>query len=347
MSGTGPKAPSDTAPQPNPVAARRGHGHHAAMPMDKDDLPHDWLDDGAVDPRFVRLAWEEAARLTEHPDYAALRGTPTMRERAVALARDIADAIRLPAMPASRRALAAAAVVAAFVAVWALTPHSRGYATQVAEVRDIPLTDGSTVTLGARSKMDVAFTDVERTVRLNDGEAFFSVAHNAQRPFIVLVGDKRVRVVGTKFNVRYDGARVRVSVLEGVVEVSQGKAPADAPADQPRLVKLVAGQQLLASDAAPLHQPEPLHGAVPGAWRGGRLDYQDAPLSEIVADANRYSARPIRIASPALAGERLTTSFRTTQIDQMLETLPQILPVSVRRDADGSVRLEASGHAAP
>ncbi|PKP94672.1 MAG: hypothetical protein CVT77_01260 [Alphaproteobacteria bacterium HGW-Alphaproteobacteria-16] len=331
------------------IAASPNHVHHAEMEGEKDGPPESWLNESQAPRRHMHFAWREAAHLTEHPAYSDLLGTPTFRERVMALRHRLSDA-RLPAATAPRLALACVVAVLLFSGAWILRPHSPDYATQIAEMREVPLVDGSIVTLGARSALDVAFTNSERRVRLTKGEAFFSVFHDPSRPFIVLVGDKRIRVVGTKFNVNYDGSRVRVSVLQGIVDVLPGLVASDQSRGRDRnaatqIVRLVGGQQLVATEMGPLGRPESLHGTQPGAWRNGRLAYQDAPLAEIVSDATRYSPHPIKIMSPSLGDERLTTSFRTTQIDQMLETLPNTLPILVRRDADGTIRLERSSRA--
>lgn len=291
--------------------------------------------------RHVTQAWDEAARAKERSSYAQLLGTPTLRERVVAAWHGLIEQ-RPGFMPSPRWALASIVAAMVLAGSWFLTPTGNPtYATQVAEIRDVPLDDGTVVTLGARSAVDVQFTNAERTVRLASGEAFFAVSRDTSRPFVVLAGDTRIRVVGTKFNVHYEGGRVRVSVLEGIVEVARADGSTERIGPAAPTVTLTAGQQLLAAGSAPL-APEPLRGATPGAWREGRLDYQDAPLSEIIADANRYRSGTIRIASPALAGERLTTSFRTSQIDQMLETLPETLPVALRRNPDGTVELRST-----
>lgn len=307
------------------VAARPAYVQNGAVSSEGDPLSS----------RHARMAWEEAARLKEHPAYADLLGTPTLRERFFALWHRLGET-RLLAAPAPRWAMAALALAVVASGAWFLRPHAPDYATRIAEIRDVRLDDGSVVTLGAHSALDVDFTPAERRVRLAGGEAFFAITHDAARPFVVLAGDKRIRVVGTRFNVNYDGSRVHVAVQQGIVDVSRGAGP--QPASR---VRLIAGQQLMAVEAGPLGGAQPLRGAEPGAWRTGRLDYQDASLADIVSDANRYSAHPIRIATPALAEEHLTTSFRTSQIDQMLETLPNTLPVVVKRDADGSIEIQS------
>lgn len=300
-------------------------------------------EDAAHDAAFrhVAQAWDDAAQFKSHPAYADLLGTPTLRERVVAAWRWLGDALHWA--PTPRLAFASVAAVVILAGAWFLIPRSPQYVTtQIAEVRNVPLDDGSVVTLGGRSSLNVTgFTNTARTVRLASGEAFFSIAHDTAHPFVVLAGDTRIRVVGTKFNVRYDGGQVRVSVVQGIVEVmhADGSSERIGETSPAHAVRLIAGQQLAVSNTAPLPAPITVQGASPGTWREGRLDYQDAPLSEIVADANRYRAGEIRIASPSLAGERLTTSFRTTQIDQMLATLPETLPLTVQRNPDGTIDL--------
>ena len=80
----------------------------------------------------------------------------------------------------------------------------------------------------------VLFTDTERRVRLERGEAFFQVTKDPRRPFVVEVGGVTVRAIGTAFNVRLGGGELDVLVAEGKVEVaSTGPAQPDAPAPTP------------------------------------------------------------------------------------------------------------------
>ena len=81
--------------------------------------------------------------------------------------------------------------------------------------------------------------------------------------------------------------------------------------------------------------------AEPGGWRQGRMQYADAPLKEVVADANRYSERPIRLASNDLGDMRVTVSFRTRAVDELIANLDAGLPVSVSTETDGDIVLKA------
>ncbi len=77
------------------------------------------------------------------------------------------------------------------------------------------------------------------------------------------------------------------------------------------------------------------------AWRSGRLVYDNAELSDIVADANRYARSRIVIADAQLESLRVTTSFRTSQVEGMVETLQAALPLVAERQADGDIVLRA------
>jgi len=205
--------------------------------------------------------------------------------------------------------------------------------TRVAETRTLALNDGSRVTVGAHSGVDVDYAPKTRRVVLKSGQAFFEVAHNPSRPFIVLAGDAEIRVTGTKFDVTRIGSDVRVAVLEGRVEVRRRGAAATS------VQVLTAGQRSDLVADTDFRPAQPV--AVPaGAWRQGRLYYADAPLSEILADAERYS--DVRLAVDDRVGNmRLTASFRTDDMDHFISDIEAALPVTVRHRADGSILLTA------
>lgn len=287
--------------------------------------------------RDVLAVLETVPDLRHSENYAALMGTPTLRERLVAFSRQIGGGWRAALDP---RALAAVAtlVVAVIGIAWLVRPGVPAplYRTDIAQLRALDLPDGSKVTLGARSALKLEFKGDERRVALAQGEAFFDVAHDAARPFVVIAGDTRITVTGTRFNVKLSGGKVRVAVLEGSVRVAGGSETSAPPAGE---IRLAGGEQAVSgiSQAAPVR--ETVAAVEPGGWRGGWLSYQDASLEEIVADANRYRTEPIRIGSAALARSRLTTSFRAAQIDAMVATLPETLPLRVERRSDGSIDL--------
>ncbi len=271
-------------------------------------------------------------------------------------------------------ASASLAVAVTTIGLWyLLTPVY--YTTGVAEVREIHLSDGSEVTLGARSSLEVAFQLHERRVALTSGVAFFSVLKNPSRPFIVLVGDKEVRVVGTKFEIRRDLSGMRVSVVEGTVEVMQvperardtvreaprtvrlaARATQQAsatipngaaigptvltPTDNPEERILTAGQQVTAVPAGAIPDPQAMPRGEPAAWRHGRLVYVDATLKDIIADANRYSREPIVIADEGAANVRVSVTYPSDRIEEMVAALSRSLSLEIEHPVSGGIVLK-------
>ena len=232
-------------------------------------------------------------------------------------------------------AIAASLAVALVIAPQVLSPPDQSLRTAVAQTRAMQLTDGSAIHVGARSAVDVRVDDDSRSAVLKDGEAFFEVADDPLRPFIVYAGDTVIRVRGTKFNVRRTPDGVQVSVLEGRVEVSHRPL---LPLAAPRAVDcvLTAGEEVRLVGRRVAAAPAPVT-TEPDSWRRGRVQYRDAPLKEVVADANRYSATPIQLGSDDIGDLRVTVSFRTTAVEELIANLDAGLPIAAVRNAGGEV----------
>lgn len=244
-----------------------------------------------------------------------------------------------------RRALPAIAaglmvIVVALVSV-VISNRSEQPPALAVDVRETRLPDGSTVELAPRSSVSPHYTHDSRLLVMegDSGEAYFSVARNPQRPFVVQVGTMRVRALGTAFNVRRADDRIVVSVTHGVVEVCgdhEQRGPDGCG------TKVAAGNRLvwLANDAEP--SVEPATEASTLAWRQGRLEYHNEPLASVIADVNRYSRRPIVIDDPA-AGEILFTGTVFTQAtDAWIDALPQVFPVTLEQRLTGGLRLTSA-----
>ncbi|MGH6965230.1 MAG: FecR family protein, partial [Phenylobacterium sp.] len=190
------------------------------------------------------------------------------------------DLRRLPApRPANARrgwivagGMAAAATVAlAIMPVSLLSAPPQTYTTAKGEHRTVTLADGTKVDLNAGTRMTVTLARHERRVSMPEGEAVFDVASDHSRPFLIAAGDRTVRVVGTRFDVRRREGQLSVTVDRGVVEVRPNE---DAPG---RAFRLRPGQRLdHAQGAADAH----VRAVAPAdvyAWRTGRLIYRDQP----------------------------------------------------------------------
>ncbi|WP_271411982.1 FecR family protein [Pseudomonas sp. Q1-7] len=245
-----------------------------------------------------------------------------------------AKAQPLPA-PARRRFLqgalaAAASVVLAGGASYVFDPFSlRGetYVTQLGERRQVTLADGSTLDLNGRTHVSVSYTADRRLVRLESGEALFSVTPDKARPFLVEAGPGRVTVTGTRFNVRREARGMRVAVASGHVRVAGEQGEASRP--------LLAGDGVQVAADGQVGPVRRVDVAAITAWRQGKLVFNDAPLAEVAEEVSRYREKPLRVAAD-VASLRLSSVFRADDTDALLAALPRILPVRVRTHPDGS-----------
>lgn len=217
----------------------------------------------------------------------------------------------------------------------------------VNEERMLP--DGSRLTMGGESVASFRFTEEARYVVLESGEAFFVVAKDKQRPFIVNVGGMTVRAVGTAFNIRRSSERVVVTVTEGVVDVQRtdSKAsPHPAAAPQPvRVLRLNAGQEVVMNATAtskPVLAVKAADATAATAWRSGRLEFVDEPLSSVIATVNRYSHREIIITDRELARMTMTGSVMKNHVEEWLSSLPDIYPAKLAEVGDDTVLISLS-----
>lgn len=289
----------------------------------------------AEDPRHAAMygrfesIWEGVAQLEElEPLLAADAPAPRWSQR-------VTNALRAYSLQHAMSFAVAAAL--ALFGVWFLLKPVH-HETGLGEIRQIQLADGSEVTLGARSALDVSFSRGERHVALTSGEAFFAVAKNPARPFVVAVGDKQVRVVGTQFEVRQSATDVRVSVVEGVVKVTDDDGPHERT--------LLAGQQVVAAFGGAIPEPGSIRSEI-APWRHGRLVYVDAMLSDVIADANRYSREPIVITGEQVGDLRVSVTAPTDKINEMIAALGRSLPIRIERQERGGILIEPAEEGAP
>jgi len=204
-----------------------------------------------------------------------------------------------------RAAIAAAAVLVLAGCAW-LWMHAAGsgvYETAVGEQRICKLEDGSFVYLNTDSRIRVSFSDTQRTVRLERGEALFSVGRGAARPFVVSTPDASIRVLGTQFNVRRRAGGTDVAVLEGSVQITSRSA--DATAAMP---PLRSGEEARVDESRVSRKASASPQSVL-AWRSRRLAFTEAPLEDVAAEFNRYNEKKIRIEGGIGASRRLTGIF--------------------------------------
>lgn len=262
------------------------------------------------------------------------------------------DASRQYAAPAhsqrTRGALAVAALavlVAGGALMWGWRPFAASeaafHATVAGEMRTITLADGSAVTLSSASAIEVHLSRSERRIVLDRGEAFFSVAHDRQRPFVVAAGTRKAVAVGTRFAVRRDPEETRIVVTEGVVRLEAQVVPDGSPAPS---ALLTAGSIANARGSSVLVRT----GTVADAeqvvsWRSGYLSFHDTPLATAVAEFNRYGSRQLVVGDAAVATLRIGGHFRWSNSEAFARLLEAGFGVRIEPQADRIVLYSRAG----
>ena len=231
------------------------------------------------------------------------------------------------------------------------------YETGTGQRSTSTLQDGSVVDLDSRTRIKVTFTDKTRTVELIYGQALFQIAHNAQRPFVVRAGDREITAIGTQFDVRLDAQSVRVTLIEGKVQVSQefpGGAGPSSPvphrtgtpgSDAP--FYLLPGQQYVArlADDGRTGEEDPdrvIRGvdvAKVTGWHEGHVFLDDLSLADAVAEMNRHSPVQISVDDPKLARLRVNGMFRAGEQEAFVAALEQYFPIVVQHHGDTEIIL--------
>lgn len=239
--------------------------------------------------------------------------------------------------PVGRRAMLAGGglLIAASVAgAWAWLGSATNYSTTLGEVRRVPLADGSVATINTESTVAVRIEDKRREVRMEGGEAWFQVAKDAARPFVVQAGRVRVKAVGTAFAVRRIEGGAVVMVTEGIVETWVEGA-------EGHRVRLIAGQRAFVADNAAISEQTVGTPTVDRAlaWRSGRIDLAGETLSDAIAEFNRYNGRRIVLLNAALADEQFDGLFRTDDPEGFATAVHTALSIPIDLSDPAEIRI--------
>lgn len=217
--------------------------------------------------------------------------------------------------------LAAAVMVLAIVGAgtWGASTFwlNPEYSTGVGERRIVRLADGSQITLNSDSAVIVSYRHDERRIRIDHGQAFFQVAKDASRPFRVRAGKRQVQAVGTVFEVRRDPEQLTVTLVEGKVAVTgldrpeARTSPAGNAAPGGDRILLTPGERLTVSRDDPVPRLDHPRIDIATAWLRGEVILDRTPLSEVIAEMNRYDQRRLVIDDPKIAAVRISGIYHT------------------------------------
>ncbi|MFC6297613.1 DUF4880 domain-containing protein [Pseudomonas sp. CCM 7893] len=187
--------------------------------------------------------------------------------------------------------------------------------TVVGERQRLQLDDGSKVLLNTNSAFSSTINDHQRIARLYQGEAFFEVVANRERPLEIDAGPVRARVSDTTFAVRYLNGEAQVQVQRGDVDLS-------TTFDDAR-VRLSAGQSIRIGPKG-FGEPARLDASKDLAWVQGRLIFENCPMSEVLAELRRYYPGWIVNNSDRLASVNVTGNYRLDQPLDVVRSLAHI-----------------------
>ena len=232
--------------------------------------------------------------------------------------------------------VAAAAAFAVIIAVKQPAPELTAMTTAFAQRQSLTLSDGTVVELNAQTRLEISMSHSERRVRLVTGEAFFQVAPNAARPFVIETRAGSIRVTGTSFSVRTEGAAaLEVTVVQGSVQVRTG----DLNSANSAPVLLEAGQKLSRSPegvSIKILSSTALDEAM--AWRRGQIILEGVPLREALAQFARYHGRSMTVSEGA-AQLPLGGRYSLDDLRGFFAALVELFPVKVITEVDGTVRV--------
>lgn len=243
--------------------------------------------------------------------------------------------------PRGVRGLAWAAGMAAVFAIavgywWIQTGSTHQYVTAERCQQEIALKDGSVVNLNVNSDVRVRLSKSERRVMLATGEAYFEVAADRNRPFIVTTAGVSVRAKGTAFSVRVDNGDVHVLVTKGEVEVTRETTNEKSSPIRPP--SLVAGEKIVIKDGDPAVygkvervSADALENAV--RWHSQVMTFDGIPLRDVVILFNRRNTMQLVLGDAALGDRKIGGKFAASQVESFVRLL----------EVDGDVVSERRG----
>ncbi|WP_312948767.1 FecR family protein [Superficieibacter sp.] len=216
-----------------------------------------------------------------------------------------------------------------------LSPLLADVKTVTAERRTLALADGSTLTLDARTALDL---DVRRDTALRqltllNGGVLLEAVQDRQRPFHITTRQGTILALGSRLNIRYEDDGVHVGVLDNVAKITNQRGQSEL---------LQAGQGVW-FDERSLYRIA-VNAEAETAWTRGRLEVQDRSLASVVRSLRSYTPGIIRV-DPAVADLRVSGNFPLNDINFTLDSLAQTMPIAIVHTTDYWVHIQPARYA--
>ena len=234
--------------------------------------------------------------------------------------------------------IAAAVVLLAIVGFWAINqgntgPDGKGNAiasvveTQRGEVQVFELPDGSRVHLNADSRLSLAegFNDKDRRVML-EGEGYFDIAHNPEKPFVITSGNATTRVLGTEFNLCAYANQKAV-----VLEVTEGKVEFGVEGTEVKGVFEKGSGAMIDGEGKMWPMEKEMMSAA--EWRTGKLVFRQTPLRDAVVRMEKHYDLEFSV-DPEVEDISLVATYDVKAIDaeSLIDNLRTTLDLDIQFD---------------
>jgi len=291
----------------------------------------DWMlrlqedpEDAALQERFQQWLNEDPARAVIYQ-----RACRTMGDASHLLSSDLDFARNAAHKPLARRRNVVAGlllVLGSSLAFFLADGPMRLQAdamTGTGQPQSVTLADGSTVELNAESAIAIHLSPSERRITLLRGEAFFQVAADATRPFVVEAGRGTTTALGTAFDINLTQQGTKVVVTEHAVTV--------ASEDGGRAHRLQEGEQISYDPDGRLQAAETVDIDTATAWRQGRIVFDNSSLSSVVEQIDRYIPGRIVIAQSDLADRGISGSLDLSRPEEALDAFANAIGIRITR----------------
>jgi transmembrane sensor len=246
--------------------------------------------------------------------------------------------------PALKSGLAIAACLTVAIAGWSLRDDRDTFThTYVATdgYERVVLPDQSILELNAATEVRVRFSNATRRLALVRGEAYFTVAKNPARPFLVGANTVDVRAVGTAFNVRMEESRVEILVTEGRIQIHRAMpstTTSSTASGATGATMITAGQRVSVSTNDQTSHFAPAIVTVESAamrdalmWKAPRLVFVDTPLAEVIRQFNQQNRVQLEVGDPELARRLVGGTFRANQVESFVRLLEESRDITAER----------------
>jgi ferric-dicitrate binding protein FerR (iron transport regulator) len=293
-----------------------------------------WLTNDEANKHYFehfKLIWEESVQLTNTSQVNEQAAWERFQNRVQEGSFPEAAKTRVWSMNSAlmRAAIISGLIIGIAVITYILFNNNPGKVLSMATiqatnaVKSDSLPDGSIVTLNKHSQVSFPqqFASNKRVLQLN-GEAFFKVTPNKEKPFEVHTNNVTITVVGTSFNVRSRGDTTEIIVETGIVEV----------ATETQTVVLKAGQKAFTGVNNTILQKQPNTDQLYNYYRIKKFVCEETPLWKLVEKLNEAYDAHIVFENNALRNMPLTTTFVNEPLDNILNIISSTFNISVTKE---------------